>query len=247
MQYWNVSSGDSRSRCGRPARKQASNWPDIAYSVQRSVSACSSSVSHESSAAWSSTIRWTAAVASSHHRLNSNTPPSLLPIDPPRGRAHARVVEQRPRVPTELCDRLRLHAGLQQMVDGGNRAPGIEKPVRGSRVQFRLAPGMQCAQTMLEEAREQAVIAVFIAFAVERKQEQVRPFEMVEHRSAVVPARDRVTQRGGQLRQDAGLDQERATRFALLAEDVFGEIDGELCVRAGKRRDETAVVGALPQ
>src|SRR6218665_1961230 len=41
MQYWNVSSGDSRSRCGRPARKQASNWPDIAYSVQRSVSACS--------------------------------------------------------------------------------------------------------------------------------------------------------------------------------------------------------------
>ncbi|MNZ76383.1 hypothetical protein D3C78_948860 [compost metagenome] len=119
-----------------------------------------------------------------------------------------------------------------------------EEPARGDLVQLLRLAGMLALQRIAQEAGEQVVVAEPLLLAVHRQQEQVGALQLFEHCPAVVAAGHGVAQRGVELPEDAGLQQELAAFLGLPGKDVLGEVLGQLQVGAGERGNEVGLVVA---
>ncbi|MNO97605.1 hypothetical protein D3C76_893210 [compost metagenome] len=91
------------------------------------------------------------------------------------------------------------------------------------------------------------MVAEPLLLAADRRDEQVRPLQLPDHRFAVAAAGEGVAQRGAELAGDARLQEEVAAFDALAGEDVLGEVLGQFQVGPGERGDEGGMVVASGQ
>ncbi len=129
-------------------------------------------------------------------------------------------------------------AGGEGMGDGLRRLPLALPPGAGAPMQAGDVVGMLVEQPRAEEIGEQVVVAVPAPPIVERDEEQVRPFERLEHRRPAGPAGHRVTQGSGEPVQDRGQEEELAIGVRLTLEDLVGQIVDDEPVVARELRDE---------
>ena len=105
----------------------------------------------------------------------------------------------------------------------------------------------------MQDVSEEVVVAVPAPVAVERDEEQVRPVQGLEHRSATPAAgalrqgADRVAQRPGEPVEDRGVEQEAPYVVGLSTEDLVGEVVDDEPVVASEPGDEAGAVVAVAQ
>jgi hypothetical protein len=98
-----------------------------------------------------------------------------------------------------------------------------------------------------QDLREQVVVAVPAAGAVQRDEEQVGAVQVLEHVLAGGVAGDGLAQRATQPVEDGGLEQEGANLRRLSAEHLFGQVVHDVAVVAGEGVDERDGVGTPPK
>ncbi|MCY1427711.1 hypothetical protein D9M71_435700 [compost metagenome] len=133
-------------------------------------------------------------------------------------------------------------ACLQQKLDGGCRLVLGEIPARGVALQFGDLLWLLALQRGTQVAGEQAVIAEPLAAVVEREEEQAVAFQAFEQCLAVAASGQRVAQRGAELVEDAGVQQELAAVLVQTGEDVFGQVVGQRQAGGGQRVAEDVCV-----
>jgi hypothetical protein len=126
----------------------------------------------------------------------------------------------------------------EHVSDGACDVVGRGEPVAGARVQ----PGDVVVRARLrelatEDLPEDMVVAEPLATPVERNEEEVRPLDLAEHPPRRVVATHRITQRGTEPIEHAGVEQEPPRLRLLRREDLVAEVLHEVSV-------EPQVVGA---
>ena len=111
--------------------------------------------------------------------------------------------------------------------------PGGRGPVKR-----RNPAGPLLLQPGAEQVGEQVVVAPPAAHLIQRYQEQAGLFYPLQHRLAVVPAGDRITQPAGQAFQQRGLQQEGAQLLLLAVQHLLGQVVQDIAVAAAERRHE---------
>jgi hypothetical protein len=111
--------------------------------------------------------------------------------------------------------------------------PGGRGPVKA-----RNPAGPLLLQAGAEQVGEQVVVAPPAAHLIQRHQEQAGPLHPLQHRLAVGPAGDRITQPAGQAFQHRGFQQEGAQLLLLAVQHLLGQVVQDIAVAAAERRHE---------
>ena len=151
------------------------------------------------------------ALAAAEQRLD-------VPFDQSRGPGR---VPGRQRMPYRVI-------GQVMLVAPGGRGP----------VQCLHPAGLLSLQPGPQQVGEQVMVAPPAAHLIEWHQEQARPLNVLQHRLAVGPASDRITQLSRQPLQHRGLQQERAHLPGLAVKDLIAQVVQHEAVAAAERRHE---------
>jgi hypothetical protein len=109
----------------------------------------------------------------------------------------------------------------------------LEVPLGRPAVQFG---GVAPTELQAQEVGEEVVVAVPLALAVERDEEEVRALDAPQHLGRVVAPGDGVAQRRAQPIQDARAQQELPHVRRLPVEHLVGEVVDDVAVVAGEAR-----------
>ena len=105
-------------------------------------------------------------------------------------------------------------------------------------MQHRHLIGVLGQQTCLENVGEEVVVAVPESLGVERHDEKVLPFEVLQHPAAVSAAGDGVAQGAIESVEDCGAEQEVADRWVLPGQHLVGQVVDDEAVAPGEGLDE---------
>ena len=119
-------------------------------------------------------------------------------------------------------------------------------PVAGAPMQHRHQVGFLAEHAGTEHVGEQVVVAEPRPVFVQGYDEQVGALEVLEHRAAVCPSGDGVTQWSGEPVEDGGVQQELADLLGLVLQHLVDQVVQDEAVTAGERADEPGDVGAAP-
>ena len=90
-----------------------------------------------------------------------------------------------------------------------------------------------------EHVGEEMVVAEPVALVVQRHDEQVVSFQGLQHAPAIVPAGERIAQRGAEPVEDRGLQQEGTDAVGLTVQDFVDQVVDDVPVVAGEGPYET--------
>jgi hypothetical protein len=85
-----------------------------------------------------------------------------------------------------------------------------------------------------ENVSKEVVIAIPMAFIIQRNDKQVASLQGLQHHFAVFPAGDCIAQRTAEPIEDGRLQQEAPYTFGLPLQDLFHQIVHDVTVIAGK-------------
>ena len=120
-------------------------------------------------------------------------------------------------------------------------------PRAGSTVELshdrRLCP----LQAVAQHFSKQVMIAIPLAFVVERDHKQVCSVEGFQCGLALLLTCHSITERAAKALQDAGVEQERLHRRGLLREHFLGEVVQDEAMTAGEGVQKGRDIGSPPQ
>src|SRR5918996_1548156 len=123
----------------------------------------------------------------------------------------------------------------------------VPVPSRGASVKGRCEARLSQLQLVPEELGEQAVIAVPLAFRVERDEEEVRALDVLEDRCRALAVDDRVAKRTAEALEDRRAQEEVPDLLGLAVEHLRAEVVDDVTLVARKRLDEGPRVGSPAQ
>ena len=140
-------------------------------------------------------------------------------------------------------------SGGQLDVVGCKRVPDrclglvrLVEPLTGAAVQLGHLCGPLIAQAHVEHIGEEVVVPIPGAVCVEGDDEQVLPFQGLQHLLAARRPGDRIAQRGTQSVEDRGVQQESTHVRWLPVEDLVSEVVHDEPVVTGEPGDELRAV-----
>jgi hypothetical protein len=164
--------------------------------------------------------------------------------EPARQQAHPALFEKVHRLRRQQADRMRRVAALDRMVDRRHRPALRLVPARGGQVQAGDVLRLLAHQLGAQEVGEKAVVAPLARRAgrfralADRRDEQVGRVQLGQDARRVAARRQRLAQRGVELAQDAGAQQEVAHLGGLPRQHVLGQEIGDRAVAARELGDE---------
>jgi len=102
-------------------------------------------------------------------------------------------------------------------------------------------------QPLLEELREEGMVAVPLAVVIERHQKEIGSFRPLEERLRLAAAGQRCTERGAESLEQRGLQQEALHGFWLAAKHVLGEIVHQVAMAAAEASQKLVHIGTPSQ
>ena len=157
------------------------------------------------------------------------------------------MLDQRHRVALDEVGRPLDVVGGEGVGDGLGHQVVAREPHRCALVQPRHLLGAVALQPSAQVVGEQVVVAEPLALGVERPQEEVTALELLEHRLAVGPGRERPRQIAAQPVADRGDQQELQDVGGQGAEHVLGEVLADGVVAAGEVADQSGGIGGVAQ
>ncbi|HXZ71884.1 MAG TPA: hypothetical protein VEH31_13605 [Streptosporangiaceae bacterium] len=137
--------------------------------------------------------------------------------------------------------------GSQRVPDRFIGQPVLLTPRCGVMVQYRRPAGLLLLQPGAQQVGEQVVVAPPAAHLIQRHQEQVRPFHLLQHRLATGAAGDRITQPARQPVQHRGLQQELAHLVGQALQHLVGQVVQDIAVGAAESSHKPRHVGLPAQ
>ena len=145
-------------------------------------------------------------------------------------------------MPGDQGRRLGERSGRAGVADGLVEVAGLLMPGGGPLVQGRHQPRLGGGELQAEQLGEQVVVAIPVAAVVERHQEQVGAFQLLQQPRRAVPLQDGVAQGARQALQDRGAQQERPDGVRLAGQHLRPQVVGDVAVVALEGGDEGARV-----
>ncbi|MDP9207529.1 MAG: hypothetical protein M3O65_03335 [Actinomycetota bacterium] len=134
--------------------------------------------------------------------------------------------------------------GRTGMADGLIKIARLPVPGRGPPVQGHQQPRLPAVELHAEQLREQVLIAIPLAPIIQRNQEQIGAFQLLQQPRRPLRLQHGVAQRAGQALQDRGAQQEPPDGVRLAGQHLRAQVVGDMAVVAMERGDEGA--GVLP-
>src|SRR5918999_2811935 len=104
--------------------------------------------------------------------------------------------------------------------------------------------GIPCDGLLLEDVREEMMVAIPLAPVVESDDEQVPSLEVLQQRLRSRLTHDRVAQRAAHAIENRGSQQEAPDVWRLGLQHLFDQVIGDVAVVAGEAIDESTNVVA---
>jgi hypothetical protein len=102
-------------------------------------------------------------------------------------------------------------------------------------------------ELVAQQFAEEVVVAIPLAFGVERDEEEVRGLELPQKAPGVVPIGDGVAKWGAEAIEDGRLQQEGADLLGLAGQHFGAQVVNDVAVIAGEVLDERVGVGSPSQ
>ena len=129
------------------------------------------------------------------------------------------------------------------MFDRLAREPVSLEPARRSVVEGADGARLDGLQSVAQRLAKQEVIPVPASVGIQRHEEQIRPFELLQHGLAVLAAGDGVAEVAGEPVEDRGVQQKLLERLRLAMEHLLDHIVEHVAMTAGEASQHGRWIG----
>ena len=230
-------------RRGRYGQKSSRKKATAARSCSPRSSSCS--IAHSSAANAAARSPWT----EEQRGLRQHECGPIAPEfprqggQPPGERFRLRAVDHGLRQGLEGVDRCARITALEVVAHRLRRFARLRPCLGRATMQHRQPVGLSFPKAPAQEGLEQVVVAIPVTLRLEPDRKEMLGDEIARHLRAVHPARDRLSQCGGEALEHRRLEQERLALRRLAGEHLLGQVVEQ--VTAGERaaRTEAARLG----
>ena len=162
---------------------------------------------------------------------------------PPGERFRLRAVDHGLRQGLEGVDRCARITALEVVAHRLRRFARLRPGLGRATMQHRQPVGLSFPKAPAQEGLEQVVVAIPVTLRLEPDRKEMLGDEIARHLRAVNPARDRLSQCGGEALEHRRLEQERLAFRRLAREHLLGQVVEQMTLAERAARTEGRPTG----